>query len=77
MFQNEIAINLACDASTLDMDYCSNTQDNSILHQKPFATVTMVFNDIFLVVTGSLVLSTGVRLQGKSWSVCKQQPMLT
>lgn len=43
---------MVCHVKTLDMKNCSRAQHNANPNQKSSATVTVVYSDIFLVLTG-------------------------
>ncbi|KFM63827.1 hypothetical protein X975_04219, partial [Stegodyphus mimosarum] len=53
LFQNDVPIELACQGSNLNMQISSRTQNNSIPKEHSCTTVTVSFNDVFLVVTGT------------------------
>ncbi|KFM64517.1 hypothetical protein X975_23100, partial [Stegodyphus mimosarum] len=53
LFQNDVPIDLACHGSNLNMQVSSGTQSNSTPNEHSCTTVTVSFNDVFLVVTGT------------------------
>ncbi|GBN19860.1 hypothetical protein AVEN_114566-1 [Araneus ventricosus] len=53
LFQNDIPIDVACHRYTLNMQVSSGTKNNSSPNEPSCTTVTVSFNGVLLVVTGT------------------------
>ncbi|GFU10482.1 uncharacterized protein TNCV_4154201 [Trichonephila clavipes] len=53
LFQNDIPIDVACHRYTLNMQVSSETKNNSSPNESSCTTVTVSFNGVLLVVTGT------------------------
>ncbi|GFV88613.1 uncharacterized protein TNCV_1244231 [Trichonephila clavipes] len=53
LFQNDIPIDVVCHRYALNMQVSSGTKNNSSLNEPPCTTVTLSFNDVLLVATGT------------------------
>ncbi|GFV60438.1 transposable element Tc3 transposase [Trichonephila clavipes] len=53
LFQNDIPIDVACHHYTLNMQVSSRTKNNSSPIKASFTTITMSFNGVHMVVTGT------------------------
>ncbi|GFW75533.1 uncharacterized protein TNCV_4427161 [Trichonephila clavipes] len=53
LFQNDIPIDVACHGYTLNMQVSSGTKNNSSPNEPSCTTVTVSFNGVLLVVTGT------------------------
>ncbi|GBL79575.1 hypothetical protein AVEN_18144-1 [Araneus ventricosus] len=53
LFQNDIPIDVACHRYTLNMQVSSRTKNNSSPNEPSCTTVTVSFNGVLLVVTGT------------------------
>ncbi|GBM90739.1 hypothetical protein AVEN_197246-1 [Araneus ventricosus] len=82
LFQNDIPIDVACHRYTLNMQVSSGTKNNSSLNEPSCTTVTVSFNGVVLVVTGTwrspYESPTRIRLQTKPGLVGKHhtRPLL-
>ncbi|GFV18140.1 uncharacterized protein TNCV_169431 [Trichonephila clavipes] len=82
LFQNDITIDVASHHYTLNMQVSSGTKNNSSLYEPSCTTITVSFNGVLLVVTGtwrSPYLSPArIRLQTKPGLVVKHhtRPLL-
>ncbi|GFX15124.1 uncharacterized protein TNCV_2480381 [Trichonephila clavipes] len=53
LFQNDIPLDVACHRYTLNMQVSSGTKNNSSPNEPSCTTVTVSFNGVLLVVTGT------------------------
>ncbi|GFW58981.1 uncharacterized protein TNCV_2830871 [Trichonephila clavipes] len=82
LFQNDIAIEVACNRYTLNMQVSCGTKNNSSLNEPSCTTVKVSFNGVLLVVTDTwrspYLSPVRIRLQTKPGLVGKHhtRPLL-